>query len=84
VVVSWTFWQRALNADTAAIGRSITIDGANRIVFGVMPRDFVGPWQTNAEVWMPLDPAPLLADPYRACKQLTVVARLASGASLEV
>lgn len=83
VVVSWTFWQRALNADHAAIGRSVTIDGTSRIVLGVMPPDFVAPWQANAEVWVPLDAAPLLADPYRARKQLAVVARLEPNASLD-
>ena len=83
VVVSWTFWQRTLNAGQAAVGSSITIDGIDRVVLGILPREFVAPWQANAEVWTPLDPAPLLADPYRARRQLTVVARRAPGASLD-
>ena len=83
VLVSWTFWQQTLNADTAAIGRAITIDGLDRIVLGVMPRRFVAPWNASAEVWAVLDPAPLLADPYRARRQLMVVARRAPGASLD-
>ena len=83
VLVSWSFWQRTLNADEAAVGRSITIDGIDRVVLGILPRGFVAPWNTNAEVWAPLDPAPLLADPYRARRQLTVVARRSPGASLE-
>jgi predicted permease len=82
-LISWTFWQRTLNADAAAIGRHITIDGIDRIVLGILPRSFVGPWQNGAEVWTPLDAAPLLADPYRARRQLTVVARRAPDASIE-
>ena len=82
VIVSWTFWQRTLNAEPA-IGRSLTIDGIDRVVIGILPREFVAPWNANAEVWMLLDPTPLLADPYRARRQVTVVARRATGASLE-
>jgi putative ABC transport system permease protein len=83
VVVSWAFWQRSLNGDQAAIGQHITIDGIDRVVLGILPRNFVAPWNPTAEVWTPLDPKPLLDDPFRARRMLMVVARRAPGRSLE-
>jgi len=83
VLLAWGFWQRSLNASPDAIGRSITIDGIDRTVVGIMPRGFVPPWNAMADVLLPLDPAQLLADPYRARRQLMVIGRRADGASLE-
>jgi putative ABC transport system permease protein len=83
VIVSWTFWQQRLNADQAAIGRHLTLNGQDFFVIGVMSRAFVAPGNTAGEIWMRLDPAALLADPYRARRQLQVAARRAPGASLD-
>ena len=82
-VVSWSFWHGTLNGDAGAIGRSISIDGIDRVVIGVMPKRFVAPWNSQADVFLPIDLAPILADPYRARRQLSVVARRAAGASLD-
>ena len=40
VVVSETFWLRRLGGDPAAVGRTITLDGAPHVVVGVVPREF--------------------------------------------
>jgi predicted permease len=82
-VISWAFWQRSLNGDPAALGKSIIIDGIDRTVLGILPRNFVAPWNPTAEVWTPIDPKPLLNDPYRARRMLMVIARRAPGRSLD-
>jgi len=83
VIVSWGFFERALSGEASAIGRRISIDGVPRTVFGVMPRGFMPPWSTRADVWAPLDLRPLLADTARARRTVTVIARLAAGISFE-
>lgn len=50
-VVSWGFWQRHLNGDRAAIGRSVTINAQAYTVTGVMPPGFGFP--NHADLWMP-------------------------------
>jgi putative ABC transport system permease protein len=83
VVVSWNFWQEKLSADPAAIGRSIVIDGMSHIVTGVLDRDFVAPYWPNADVLRPLDLPTLLATRPRGALDLTVVAVLEEGATLD-
>lgn len=83
VVLSWSFWRETLAGDPAALGRSLILDGVPRVVVGILPRQFVPPWNSLAEVFVPIDLAPVLADPYRARRQLVVVARLAPGATIE-
>ena len=56
VVVSDALWQRRLNADPLAIGRSIEIDRRRVIVLGVMPRGFRG-LIGRTDVWLPLGTA---------------------------
>jgi predicted permease len=83
VVVSWAFFQRVLHADPAAIGRPLTFDGTPRTVVAVLPAAFLPPYWPQHEVWMPLDLAALAKEP-RARRQLTIVARRATGQSSEV
>jgi len=56
VVVSDALWQRRLNADPLAIGRSIEIDRRRVVVLGVMPRGFRG-LIGRTDVWLPLGTA---------------------------
>jgi putative ABC transport system permease protein len=62
VVISAQLWRR-LGADSAIVGRALTLDGRSYTVTGVMPDHFklpvagiisAGVW---TDVWMPLDPA---------------------------
>jgi putative ABC transport system permease protein len=80
VVVSWGFWRGALGGTQDAVGRRITIDGAARVVVGVLPESFVMPYWWNAAVVRPLDVGALLSEP-RARRQLTLLARRADGAT---
>ncbi len=57
-VISDGFWRRRFGGDREVIGRTITLDGAQHIVVGVLPPDFEEPSAAGpalmAEVWVPL------------------------------
>ena len=54
-VVSHGFWQRRLGSSSAAIGRSLTIDGRQVTVIGVAPPGFLGPdVGRSADVILPI------------------------------
>ncbi len=50
-VLSHAFWQRRFGGDPAIIGQSLTLDGRNRQVIGVMPPDFK--FLSKADVLLP-------------------------------
>ncbi|HEY9426334.1 MAG TPA: ABC transporter permease [Gemmatimonadaceae bacterium] len=81
VVLGYSLWQRRFGGDPRIVGESITLDGAQYTVVGVMPRDFkFAPfWATKAELW-----APLVVDAAkgRDANSLRVFARLAPGVSV--
>ncbi len=55
-VISYRYWQQALSADPAVIGRSLTINGTLFTVVGVMPASFYGV-ELNEEMpdmWLPI------------------------------
>ena len=80
IVLTFPWWQRAFGGSAAAVGQSITIDGAARRITGVMPPDFVAPFDPAAQFLMPLDIPALLREP-RARRNVTVVGRLVDGAT---
>jgi predicted permease len=84
-VLSDAAWRRHLGADPAAVGRTITLDGAPHTIIGVMAPGFhfVGPFG-DPEVWLPM---PRGGDPglggQRGARYLFMVGRLAPGATVE-
>ena len=51
-VVSYAFWQNRLGKDDQVLGRTVTVDGKNFTVVGVLPKNF---WfSRGGEVWLPL------------------------------
>ncbi|MEZ5293606.1 MAG: ABC transporter permease [Vicinamibacterales bacterium] len=46
VMLSYGYWQRRFGGDPAVVGRALTIDDRPRTVVGVMPDDFVFPYNT--------------------------------------
>ncbi|HUU33819.1 MAG TPA: ABC transporter permease, partial [Vicinamibacterales bacterium] len=83
VVLSHGFWTRELGANPAVVGSVIQLDAVPFTVVGVMPPAFEFPTSTNVEVWTPLafDPKDLHGASRRA-RSLTVVGRLADGATM--
>jgi len=80
VVLSHDFWQRRFGGDPVVLDRTLTLDGSQFTVVGVMPAGFR--FLKDADLWTPLDvPAPL--QQLRGARFLQVVARLRPGMSLE-
>jgi len=77
IVLSDGVWRRRFGADPEIVGRLVTLDGEPYVVTGVMPARFDFPG--GADAWIPL-----AADPRsdRGDKDLAVIGRLASGATL--
>lgn len=53
VLLSYSLWQTQFGADPALVGRSITLDGADYVVVGVMPPSFRFP-TSAAQLWVPI------------------------------
>ena len=82
-VIADTLWSRRFGADPAIVGQRVRLNGEQYTIVGVMPGAFrFAPfWQTQAELWVPLDLNARRAD--RAGRSLRLFARLADGVSLE-
>jgi putative ABC transport system permease protein len=80
IVVSERFWRNNLQADSAAIGRTIRVNGLPTTIVGVMPKIF-DPLLSNSDLWVPaaFTPAQLAEhdDHY-----LDVIARLKPGVAM--
>ena len=76
-VVSHAFWQRTLNGDPAAVGRSIVLDDAPTLVIGIAPAGLRFPGR-NTPIWTLMrDNDPATAGP------LNAIGRLRSDATAE-
>jgi predicted permease len=80
VVLSYGFWQHRFSGNRDAMGQTVSLNGANYTIVGVMPKGFrFAPfWVTKAEIWapLPLDPTDRLRN------SLRLFARLKPGVSL--
>jgi putative ABC transport system permease protein len=83
VVLSHGFWTRVFGADQRVVGTTIGLDAVPFTVVGVMPPGFEFPTSTKVEAWAPLafDPKDVHGASRRA-RSLTVVGRIADGASM--
>jgi predicted permease len=87
VVLSHRLWQ-TLGADPQLIGRSISIEGRDWRVIGVMPRDFLVP-EATAAFWAPWDMRTSYRGPRfpnglpRDARFLRVAGRMTDGMSIE-
>ncbi len=79
-VLGHGLWTRLFGADPGVAGRSLTVDGRQVTIIGVMPPGFAG-LSEQAELWLPI--AAMAEDDLesRADRWLAVIARLADGAS---
>lgn len=80
VILSDSLWRRRLNADPSVLGRTIRLDDQAYTIVGITPEGFHYP-TSDTDVWVPLGLDP--AHEGRANRRLTVVGRLAPGASLQ-
>ena len=51
-VLGYGLWQTVFGSDPGIVGRTVRMDGVQRLVVGVMPRDFSFP--DESELWFPL------------------------------
>lgn len=83
VVLSNDYWCQHFNADPAAIGKTITIEGSVTTVIGVLPAGFRY-LSTRASLWRPLAFSDRERDPgARHFNTLNVIARLRPGVTVE-
>jgi putative ABC transport system permease protein len=92
VVLSYRLWQRRFNSNPSIVGTSITLDGSNSTVIGVMPPGFHFPGDTGtvlniftappAQLWVPLALTPK-AWSARSSHYLEVIGRLRSGVTVD-
>ena len=75
IILSHATWRDAFGADPAIVGKSITLDGADYTVSGVMPQRFENVLAPEAQVWTPLRYETTLPWACRGCRHLRVVAR---------
>ena len=86
MILSYGLWARRFHSDRTIIGRTITIDGHDCLVIGVMPQGFNFPLRRGAvhtpspyvEFWAPLRSG----RPLNPTEAVGVVARLRPGVSL--
>jgi predicted permease len=82
VILSHALWRRRFNGDPQIVGKSVTLNGENFTIVGVMPPQFkFAPfWNTHAELWAPLAMGGRIHN--RGGNSLRVFARLKSGVTL--
>lgn len=84
IVLSYATWRDAFGADPGVVGRPLRVDGAPRVVVGVLDSSFVPPESlqgSRIDLWAPVDWSQ--EDLHKAgYSLLAVAARLAAGASV--
>jgi predicted permease len=81
VLLSHELWQSRFGGDPATVGRTITIEGVDREVVGVMPPGFHFP-SGAVQLWIPLRNDPGQSEDYWGYGWMPAVARLRAGATL--
>jgi putative ABC transport system permease protein len=81
VLLSHALWQARFGGDPSTVGRTITVEGVDRRVVGVMPASFHFPTAAT-DLWIPLRLDPGNPEDYWGFGWMPLVARLRPGASL--
>jgi predicted permease len=81
VLLSHALWQGRFGGDPAVVGRTITLEGMDRQVVGVMPRGFHFP-SGSVQLWIPLRNDPTQTEDYWGFGWMPAVARLRPGTTL--
>ena len=81
VMLSYTTWQKRFGGKPDVLGRSLTLNGNPAIVIGVLPTHFqFAPY--SGDFWTTLRDTDA-CEQHRGCHNLTVIARLKDGVSIE-
>ncbi|OYV98847.1 MAG: hypothetical protein B7X11_05780, partial [Acidobacteria bacterium 37-65-4] len=81
VVISDTFWRERFGADPLIVGRSITLDGRDTRIVGVLPPNPYIPNYNAIDAWKPITAS--IDDPdNRAWRGFMTIGRMAPGATL--
>jgi predicted permease len=82
VVISHSLWMRRFAGDSTAVGRTLPVNGSERVIVGVTPPEFAFP-ERRTDVWMPLPRAILDTPGDWSNYYLFMVGRLTSGSTLD-
>jgi len=83
VMLSFHFWRRLFNADPAALGKTLTLDGNGYEVIGILPAR-IEELYPNTDLWAPMAFTPNeLAENRRWSLGTNMLARLAPGVTLQ-
>ncbi len=77
VMIGQRLWERRFGADPGITGRTLTVDGEEAVIIGVVPRISRG-YFTRYDLWLPLAP-----NAAREQRSLQVVARMKPGVPIE-
>jgi predicted permease len=81
VVLSHALWQNRFGSDPTTVGRTLTVEGVDRQVVGIMPPGFHFP-SASTQLWIPLRLDPGNTEDYWGFGWMPLVARLRPGATL--
>jgi macrolide transport system ATP-binding/permease protein len=80
VMLSYPTWLSRYGGKPDVVGQTVRLDGVNRVIIGVLPRDFHFALRGGVEFWTPFQPSPTdLCAIRRSCHNLDGVARLKDG-----
>ena len=82
VILSHALWQNKFGGDPGIIGHSITLEGVNRQVVGVMPPGFSFP-NAAVQLWIPLHMDPRNSEAYWGTGFMALIARLRPSATIQ-
>ncbi len=54
IILSYSYWQKKFGGNNSVVGRTLNIDGTNREIIGVLPRDFQFLDNYNAAIFLPM------------------------------
>ena len=82
VVLSHALWQTKFGSDPNIIGRSISLEGVERQIIGVMPENFQF-GSSKTQCWAPIDLDPRSVGAYWGASFMPLVGRLRPGVTIE-
>src|SRR3954468_18106733 len=80
VMLSYAAWISRYAGKPDVVGKAVKLDGVDRVIIGVLPREFQFALRGGVEIWTPFQPLPTdLCAIRRSCHNLDGVARLKDG-----